>query len=113
MNILVVDDEKDIVTLYKKILEASGNEVTMTTSPEEALGLIAKSQYDLVITDKKMPQISGAEIIELVEATSKETIVFMITGDNTDEYDFVHEKSRVLKKPVSLEALSLTVNELS
>jgi ATP-dependent Lon protease len=112
MNILVVDDEKEIVSLYKLILEASGNKVTVTTNPEEALDLIARSQYDLVITDKKMPQVSGVEIIKSVEAKNKETVIFLVTGDSTDSYEFIHEKSRVLRKPISLESLSLKVNEL-
>lgn len=105
MKILVVDDEKSIVELYSIFLGSAGHEVIATEFPEKAVEHIKNDTFDLVITDKKMPKITGLDIIKLVEDTKKETPVFLITGDNTDTFDFVNSKSSVYKKPISFEEL--------
>lgn len=113
MKILVVDDEKSIVELYSIFLGSAGHEVVATEFPETAMEHIKNETFDLVITDKKMPKITGLDIIKLVEEIKKETPIFLITGDNTDTFDFVHSKSNVYKKPISFEELIVQVSEIA
>ncbi|UCD83254.1 MAG: hybrid sensor histidine kinase/response regulator [Deltaproteobacteria bacterium] len=62
-SILVVDDALTTRTLEKNILESSGYDVDIAISGEQALEMVAKKSYDLVVTDVDMPGITGFELI--------------------------------------------------
>ncbi|MBT4376827.1 response regulator transcription factor [archaeon] len=64
-KILVVDDEKDILTTIKNILEYEGYEVTAEIDSRKAVLLSAKNEYDLIILDVLMP-FSGEETAKLI-----------------------------------------------
>ena len=65
-SILVVDDEPAMRLLLSSILKDEGHNVTAAATGEEALHLIATRHYHLVLTDLKMPGISGLELLEQV-----------------------------------------------
>lgn len=82
-RILVVEDEESIVALLRRILEEKGHQVDTASSGEEALEMIADSEYDLVISDLKMPGMGGYRLYEHLMATHPklgQRMVF-ITGD--------------------------------
>src|SRR5216683_204677 len=58
-RILVVDDENAIRTLAKTVLERAGYEVTTARDGREAIALLAKSDYDVVLLDVTMPNLNG------------------------------------------------------
>ena len=61
-RILAVDDEPDMLTLLKMIVEGySGHQVVATDNPLEAAGLLEKETFDLVLTDLKMPGMDGLD----------------------------------------------------
>jgi CheY-like chemotaxis protein len=63
-RILLVDDEKDIVTVIKKGLEKRGLEVDIYTDPLEALSKFTPQLYDLLILDSRMPGMSGIQLLK-------------------------------------------------
>jgi len=63
-NILVVDDERHVRNLIRKILEENGYHVTTITTGEEALVELRKAKFDLLILDLKLPGISGNELLK-------------------------------------------------
>ena len=67
-KILLVDDEEFLLDLVREILEAAGYEVTAQTSSLAALGRfsVAPSEFDLVIADGKMPELSGMDLSERI-----------------------------------------------
>ena len=67
-SILVVDDEPAMRLLLSSVLKEEGHDVTAAASGEEALQLIAKRHYHLVLTDLKMPGISGLDLSGTGEA---------------------------------------------
>ncbi len=79
-SILVVDDEPAMRLLVTSILKDEGHAVTAAASGEEALQLVAKRHYHLVITDLKMPGISGLEVLEAVRRDDPETAVILLTA---------------------------------
>ena len=81
-RILIVDDEEDIVSLVRMILEDAGYEVTSAATGKEALALIKSTEYDLILLDIMMPQISGWEVLgELRSNTqTKNTPVALLTA---------------------------------
>lgn len=63
-RILVVDDEKDILRALEFILSREGYSVTTAVSGEEAIELLKKEEFDLVLTDLRMPGMDGMEVLE-------------------------------------------------
>jgi len=74
-RILVVDDDKGMQELLEIMLTREGYEVTRTGDPTKALQRCRKEQYDLVITDLKMPKIDGIEFLKAVKELSPATMV--------------------------------------
>ncbi len=113
-NILVVDDEPKMTSLICGTLEDAGHKVTTTTKPHEALDLIGKHSFDIVITDLSMPEISGMTILE--KALQKEnTEVIMMTAYGTTETAVQAMKKGAadyLLKPFSLDELEILVKKL-
>jgi CheY-like chemotaxis protein len=67
-TILVVDDDADIRTLIETVLEASGHEVTLAASGQEALNKLKRRPFELVVLDIMMPTMSGYEVLEQIRA---------------------------------------------
>jgi len=111
-NVLVVDDEKNILTSMGMALEANGYEVDTAENGRDALSAIEGRDYDVVLLDVKMPDIDGLEVLEKARESHQDLIVIIMSGHGTIEtavqatklgaYDF-------LEKPISREKLLLTV----
>jgi two-component system response regulator FlrC len=84
-SILVVDDEPAMRLLVTSVLKDEGHDVTAAASGEEALQLVAKRHYHLIITDLKMPGLSGLEVLEAVRRDDPETAVILLTAFGTVE----------------------------
>jgi len=69
-KIMVVDDEVDILTFVKTILEFEGYAVLTTTNGEEALSMASTSVPDLIILDVKLPGIDGYEVCRRLKKES-------------------------------------------
>jgi CheY-like chemotaxis protein len=79
-HVLVVDDEPSVLQFVKTLLERLGYVVTAMTNPVAALEQFAPCRYDLVITDLKMPQMSGHAFGSRILEIEPTTPVIMITG---------------------------------
>jgi DNA-binding NtrC family response regulator len=80
-RILAVDDELDMLTLIKMIIEGySKHQVTTTNTPMEVAELLSKGQFDLIITDLKMPGMDGMELLDLAKKYDKDVLVLMVTA---------------------------------
>jgi len=84
-SILVVDDEPAMRLLLSSVLKDEGHDVTAAATGEEAVQLIAKRHYHLVVTDLKMPGISGLELLEQVKRDDPGTAVIILTAFGTVE----------------------------
>lgn len=111
-TILVIDDEKNIRTGLQAALELDGYEVLLAADGKEGLEIALHSDIDLVITDLRMPGVSGEEVLRRVCSETPGIPVIVLTGHGTVEsavdamragaYDF-------LTKPLNLDRLSLLV----
>jgi len=111
-TILVIDDEKNIRTGLATALELDGYEVLTAADGAEGLEIALHSEIDLVITDLRMPGVSGEEVLRRVTSETPGIPVIVLTGHGTVEnaveamrsgaYDF-------LTKPLNLDRLSLLV----
>ncbi len=70
-KILIVDDEKDIASSVKLLVDKLGYESKTVNDGESALEILKKEKFDLVLLDILMPEMSGREVLEKIRATSK------------------------------------------
>ncbi|WP_339736304.1 sigma-54 dependent transcriptional regulator [uncultured Sunxiuqinia sp.] len=79
-SILIIDDDVTFCLMLKTLLEKNHYTVTTVFSPVEAARMIQGTAYDVVLTDLRMPDISGMELIRLVKSQSPNTQIVMMTG---------------------------------
>lgn len=82
-TILVVDDDEDIVNLIERHLSNKGYEVLTAYDGEQAISLLEKTNFDLVITDLKMPKIDGMEVLRRAKEKDTNIEVVILTGHGT------------------------------
>lgn len=112
--ILVIDDEIGICEGIQRALEPEGFQVSIALEGKSGLALVRENDFDLVLLDVKMPEISGLDLIGMIHQIDPEIICIIITGYATVEmavsaikqgaYDF-------LTKPFSVDILLLAVNQ--
>ena len=99
-SIVVVDDESDLVFMFKVTLEMNGYNVIGFTNPVEALEYLKKKhdKCTLVITDYKMPEINGCELATKIKEIDEKIKVIIITA-----YENIIENTdfELIKKPIS------------
>ncbi|MBI4402212.1 MAG: sigma-54-dependent Fis family transcriptional regulator [Nitrospirae bacterium] len=79
-KILIVDDERSMRDVLSIMLKRAGYSVTTAADGEEAIALIGKEIFDLVITDLKMTKVGGLEVLKAVKEVSPDTVVLVITA---------------------------------
>jgi len=108
-KILVVDDEKEIRDfLFKALTRLGGFRVELVESGEEALGKIEKDQFDLVLTDLKMPKMDGLQLVGEIAKSKPEILTILMTGHGTIDSALEAMKrgaSDYLTKPLNLDEL--------
>jgi DNA-binding NtrC family response regulator len=81
VSILVIDDERTLRESCKTVLEAEGYRLESCSRGEEALQLVKRRRFDIVLTDLYMTDVSGMELLKATLATSPDTIVVVMTGN--------------------------------
>jgi signal transduction histidine kinase len=79
-KVLVVDDEESVVVTIKAILQLDGYDVTTTTSGVQARAMVRDVEYDLVLTDLRLEDGDGLDVLKAVRESSPETVTIMLTG---------------------------------
>jgi DNA-binding NtrC family response regulator len=112
-SVLVVDDEEIIRDFLFEVLN-DDFEVTTASDGDEAIDKLKENSFDLVITDIKMPRVSGDEVVRFARQADPEAKVIVITG-----YSSLYSVSKsanlgasaFLSKPFSIKELMLTVSD--
>ena len=113
-KILVIDDEKIVCDMAKKILEAENYEVETFTDSQLALERIRTQPFDLVVTDLKMENVSGMDILKEVNRLYPETRVIMLTAYATLDATIEAIRERIydfFPKPVKIDELKKSVKK--
>jgi two-component system NtrC family response regulator len=82
-TILIVDDEKNYLTILSALLEDEGFEVLTAPGGSEALEVHKSSDLDLILTDMKMPKMDGIELLENIKEDDPDLPVIMMTAHGT------------------------------
>ena len=112
-RILIVDDEKNTREGLKWALSPDEYEVYISANGKEASDLLGVRKFDLVITDLKMPEMDGMQLLEYINENYPDVIVMILTGHGTVEtavdamkkgaYDYI-------EKPVNIDELNILVD---
>jgi CheY-like chemotaxis protein/anti-anti-sigma regulatory factor len=103
-TILVIDDEKPTLTMFRLFLSAYGYEVLLAENGQTGLSLVRHHNPQIVFTDLKMPEMDGFEVLKQIKKISPRTEVIVITGHgdmdlviqalNLDATDFINKPIR-------------------
>ena len=115
-RILIIDDEKDMLTLLKRIIsEETDHHVTADNDPVNALKLFKEKPFDLVITDLKMPKMGGMALLAEMKKIRPEISVVIITAYATIETAVEavkHGAYDYITKPFKRERILLTIDKV-
>jgi CheY-like chemotaxis protein len=118
LKILLVEDEKDILNLFQKFLEKSGFYVSAFSEPLLATQEFIKNNddndYDLVISDIRMPEMNGIELASIIRKKNKDIPIILMTAYNTIDIEPSILKSLniedIINKPIKLKDLIEKIN---
>ncbi|MFQ5697341.1 MAG: sigma-54-dependent transcriptional regulator [Myxococcota bacterium] len=111
-RILIVDDEQSMQEFLEILLQRDGHETTCCSSAEAAIVALESDDYDLVISDIRMPGMSGLELLDRVRELDSETLVVLITAHGTTESAvgaMKHGAYDYLTKPFSVDEIRMVV----
>ena len=102
-RILVIDDEPSVADALRIILEDDGHEVTVALTGLEGLDLTRRQRFDVVISDVRLPDVTGLEVLDAVCQECSHSTVILITSHSTTK---LMDEARacgafdILQKPV-------------
>jgi response regulator RpfG family c-di-GMP phosphodiesterase len=114
-SVLCVDDEPSILAALRRTLCKEPYDLLMTESPWHALQYVETRPISLVLSDQRMPDMSGLELLEAIHQYSPATIGVILTGfpESFSQHRGIEESVRcVLVKPWDNQALTRTVRQL-
>ncbi|HEX6976147.1 MAG TPA: sigma-54 dependent transcriptional regulator, partial [Vicinamibacterales bacterium] len=113
-RILVVDDERSMREMLGILLRRDGHDLTIAESGREAIELLQKQTFDLVVSDLKMPDVSGVEVIRTARAMNPGIIAILITAFGSRE--LIAEVGELgvddyVEKPFNVEVLKFRIRK--
>ena len=115
--VLVVDDQPGIRTIVRRILEGRGYQVTEAGSGEEAVSVLDRrnAAFDLLVTDMRMPGMTGRDLAERVRFRYPDTRILFISGFTDDpgvQSGILPDRARFLSKPFNPDQLLDAIDQL-
>jgi signal transduction histidine kinase len=115
LNVLLVDDEPRVLEVVSAYLRFDGHSVSTAASGREALEKFRRNQFDLVVLDRVMPEMSGDQTARFIKQLKQDIPVIMLTGfgaliEVTGSQPAAVDV--VVSKPVTLDALRQTIEKL-
>ncbi len=80
MKILVVDDDEVMRKLVGEVLDREGYQVQLAQSGEEALALLKKQNYAIILSDVRMVELNGFEVLRYAKENARDSVVILMTG---------------------------------
>ena len=109
MNVLLIDDEPDIRKFYDTVLRGDGIEqIESVGSGEEAVSLVLRAKFDLILLDIAMPGLSGLEIISILRNMCPHALIAIISGHIPDHIpsEVLDCADALMNKPIALDTLT-------
>lgn len=114
-SILIVEDNENLIELYKQVLSKAGFVVFSAHDGEEALNLMKHTHLDLIVTDVMMPKMDGYELAEFLRELENEIPILMITAKGSLEDKKIGFRIGIddyMVKPIDVQEMVLRVEAL-
>lgn len=114
-KILIVEDNDQMSSLLADILELFDYQAQQAKDGEEALRFLEEDQFTLVITDLRMPKMSGTELLKLIKKTHPKLPVVVVSGfvpGNTQNVIITEQADGFLHKPFTVEQIERLLKDL-
>ena len=111
-NILIVDDEQDILDTLPEVLNKWGHKTYVARNGVEALQVFEQNSIDFVVTDIKMPEMDGMELLTKITEIDKQCMVIFLTGYPSLDSAITAMRAGAydyLVKPVNIDELKLRI----
>ncbi len=114
-RILIIEDDEEMRSLLKDFFEEDGFEIDSVSNGSEAFRKVARESFDLIITDIRMPGLTGLDILPGIRKLQPEVSIIVITAFGSQE---VHRKAldrgatAYLEKPILFNKLRTLVHEM-
>ena len=107
-RVLIIDDEREVLDVMSEMLGTMGFKVTTLTQGSQALELMKKAKYDLVITDLIMPEMGGLDFVKKLRRSVKDIPVIIIAGVDLENSKINFKKYGIddfIRKPFFIEEI--------
>jgi len=115
IRILVIEDDEEMRSLLEDFFREEGFRIDSVSRAVDALRLLSQHQFDLILTDIQMPNLTGLDILPRVRKLQPEAFIIVMTAYGSDE---VHRKSiergatAYVEKPIHFGKLRTRVHEM-
>ncbi|MFH0902741.1 MAG: response regulator [Pseudomonadota bacterium] len=116
LNILVVDDDKDVCEYLEDLLKSEGHLVTCVNDPTNALSSLREAEYHVCILDLMMPKLSGIDLLEQIRRADRDIAVIILTGYpslETATASIEHDVSAYVRKPFAIDEFRETLERIA
>lgn len=108
MKLLVVDDDPMIREVCRVMLQSLGHSVTLTENGAKAMEIFSSDHFDIVLSDRMMPEVDGISLISWIKQNSATPCVLM----TADTEQFETGEFSVLRKPFTQSALKVVLDSI-
>lgn len=115
INILIVDDDKDICEYMELLLAKNGYKVVTTQEPTSAVEILRSDEFHVVVLDIMMPELSGMELLEEIRNFDNDIAIIIFTGNPTVDTAVKSMKfdvSDYIKKPFDIDEFTESLNKI-
>jgi len=113
VNILIVDDEKDVADILKDCISDKERSIDVCYDGLDGIDHIQKNSYDLVIVDLVMPKVGGLDVLKYAKIANPDVLVIIITGYASLETAIMAVREGAydyIRKPCKLEEIKIVVD---
>ena len=114
-KVLIVDDDENILNVYRKIFARKKYIVEITNSALQVIEMIKRDDYDILITDMYMPELTGIDLITKVKQISPKIEIILVTGNGSIENAVRAIKEGAytyIQKPIDFDELFLNLKKI-
>jgi len=115
VRIMIIEDDEEMRSLLKDFFEEEGFETDSVSNGVDALRMLSKDHFDLVITDIRMPGLTGLDILPRIRRLKPETPIIVMTAYGSDDVrrrSLERGATIYLEKPIHLSKLRTVIREM-
>src|SRR5258706_9975677 len=116
LNILVVDDDKDVCEYLEDFLTSDGYKVSCINDPTQAIDAMRETEFHVAILDLMMPKLSGIDLLNQIRKVDDDIAIIILTGYPSLESataSIEHDVSAYIRKPFSIDEFREAIGRIA